>query len=80
MARFVVSLHELGRLWGEKETEMRFTKVFLFVLMSSLVMPAIARVSGTDLSSYRHSVEEWRQRYETSLKSDDGWLAAIEGV
>jgi hypothetical protein len=29
---------------------------------------------ATDASSYKKSVEQWRQEYETSLKGDDDWL------
>jgi uncharacterized protein (DUF1684 family) len=29
---------------------------------------------GTDSGSYQESVEKWRQNYEATLKSDNGWL------
>ena len=31
--------------------------------------------AGANDPAYRASVEKWRQNYEASLKSDDGWLS-----
>jgi len=53
---------------------MKLHKTFRFGLMLSFVVSSIALVAVADVSSYRQSVEEWRQQYEADLKSDDGWL------
>ncbi len=34
----------------------------------------ISFAAGADTTSYRQSVEKWRQVYEAQLKSDSGWL------
>ncbi|HKV04655.1 MAG TPA: DUF1684 domain-containing protein [Candidatus Acidoferrales bacterium] len=34
----------------------------------------LPHVVGADNSSYRQSIEKWRQAYEAELKSDSGWL------
>jgi uncharacterized protein len=42
-----------------------------------LVITAVIFLLATTLaaqSTYRASIEKWRRAYETSLKSDDGWL------
>ena len=43
--------------------------------ITSAVLTLLACVSmATDVSSYKKSVEKWRQDYETKLKGDDDWL------
>lgn len=53
---------------------MKLHKVFHVGLALSFVAHLIALAAVADVSSYRQSVGEWRQQYEESLKSDDGWL------
>ena len=53
---------------------MKLHKASHFGLVLSFVVSFIALVALADVSSYRQSVEEWRQHYEADLKSDDGWL------
>jgi uncharacterized protein len=35
---------------------------------------SISLAAGADTTTYRQSVEKWRQAYEAQLKSDSGWL------
>src|SRR6202521_4617861 len=39
-----------------------------------LALGAVALFAAPEDSAYRASVGKWRQDYEASLKSDDGWL------
>jgi uncharacterized protein (DUF1684 family) len=53
---------------------MQRNRAFHFGFVVFLIVPIIALVAIAHVSSYRQSVEEWRQRYEAGLRSDDGWL------
>jgi uncharacterized protein (DUF1684 family) len=39
-----------------------------------LALAFLAGLLPADNSSYRQSVEQWRQNYEAKLRADDGWL------
>jgi uncharacterized protein len=45
----------------------------LVLLCIAAASPSLA--AGADATSYRLSVEKWRQAYEAQLKSENGWLA-----
>jgi uncharacterized protein len=49
------------------------------LLVSLLALAALPFIAAAQDSSYRASVERWRQAYEDDLKSDHGWLA-ISGL
>ncbi|HEV3315353.1 MAG TPA: DUF1684 domain-containing protein [Candidatus Angelobacter sp.] len=53
---------------------MRFPKLMLQAVVTSLAVLASAYVAGADTSAYQQSVEKWRQSYEAGLKADGGWL------
>src|ERR1700690_1618091 len=44
---------------------------FLAITAAVFLLPTALYAAD---ASYRASVEKWRRAYETSLKSDDGWL------
>src|ERR1022692_944960 len=44
------------------------------VALLSVVLGASALLAAPDDPAYRASAEKWRQSYEASLKSNDGWL------
>jgi len=46
----------------------------LRAVVTSLTVLASAYAASADSSSYRQSVEKWRQNYESRLKADGGWL------
>lgn len=41
----------------------------------SLLLGTVCLFAGANDPAYRASIEKWRQNYEASLKSDDGWLS-----
>jgi uncharacterized protein (DUF1684 family) len=49
------------------------------LLASLLALAALPFIVAAQDSSYRASVEQWRQAYENDLKSDHGWLT-ISGL
>jgi uncharacterized protein (DUF1684 family) len=52
-------------------------KIFRIILCAIVLCGSLRALSlgaGADDSSYRQSVEKWRQDYENNLRSDDGWL------
>lgn len=53
---------------------MRFPMPMLRAVVTSLTVLASAYAASADSSSYRQSVEKWRQNYESRLKADGGWL------
>ena len=44
------------------------------VITSTVLMLFACLSMATDVSSYKKSVEKWRQDYESKLKGDDDWL------
>jgi uncharacterized protein len=43
-------------------------------IVAAFVVAPLAVGAAAGAASYRQSVERWRQQYEASLRSDDGWL------
>lgn len=43
--------------------------------LALLIAARTACFGAADVSSYRQSVEKWRQAYDAKLRGDDGWLA-----
>ncbi len=53
---------------------MRLPRIIYCGLACGVVLGAMCVLARAADSAYRASIEKWRQDYETSLKSDDGWL------
>jgi uncharacterized protein (DUF1684 family) len=53
---------------------MPVSRTVLFAVLSSIAISALLFAADAGNSSYRASLEKWRQDRETRLKSDDGWL------
>jgi len=44
------------------------------VCLAAVAAGLVSSLAGAEDEAYRAAVEKWRQGYEASLKSDDGWL------
>jgi uncharacterized protein len=46
----------------------------LSMVISAIVLGAVVLLADSNDPAYRASVDKWRQNYEASLRSDNGWL------